>query len=144
MVVTSSVPRCKGTRRPLAEALLAQAVLSNKTQGYKHHPQLLRFKKCKNPSLQICNYLIAIHGEAVRRGYDFDKTKLGRTGRIERIRVTRGQLDYELSHLKRNLSSGAGDAGNSVGCASKMSPAVSGDCGCAGRVGNNFAAPKRA
>jgi hypothetical protein len=91
------------------EALLAKAVLSNKTRGYKRHPQLLRFKTCQNPSLQLCNYLLAIHGEAVRRGYNFDKTKLGRTGRIERIRVTRGQLDYELSHLKRKLKLRAPD-----------------------------------
>jgi hypothetical protein len=62
------------------EALLAQAVLSNKTRGYKQHPQLLRFKTCTNPSLQICNYLRSIHGEAVRRGYNFDEAKLGRPG----------------------------------------------------------------
>jgi hypothetical protein len=85
------------------EALLAQAVLSNKTRGYKRHPQLRRFKMCKNPAVQICNYLRAIYGEALRRGYNFDKAKLGRAGRIEKIRVTRGQLEFEWNHLKRKL-----------------------------------------
>ena len=78
-------------------------MLSNKTQGYKHHPQLLRFKKCKDPSLQIANYLRAIHREAMRRGYRFDKSKLLRLGRTQKISVTRAQLAFEWNHLKRKL-----------------------------------------
>ena len=91
------------------EALLAQAVLAHKTQGYKRHPQLLRFKKCKRPRVQIANYLHVIYREAVRRGYRFDKSKLGRVGRIEKICVTREQLDYEWLHLKRKLKARAPD-----------------------------------
>jgi hypothetical protein len=91
------------------EALLAQAVLSNKTKGYKHHPQLSRFKECKSPFSQISNYLHAIQCEAERRGYHFDKRKVRRVGRIEKICVTRGQLDYEWIHLKRKLRTRAPD-----------------------------------
>jgi hypothetical protein len=92
------------------EALLAQAVLSNKTIGYKNHPQLIRFKSCKNPRSQIANYLRVIHGEAVRRGFRFDKAKLSRPAKIEKICVTRGQLDYEWIHLKRKLRARAPDS----------------------------------
>jgi hypothetical protein len=92
------------------EALLAQAVLSKKTRGYTHHPQLLRFKVCKNPRSQIANYLRAVHCEAMRRGYNFDKNKLGRTGKMQKIYVTRGQLDYEWTHLKRKLRTRAPDS----------------------------------
>jgi len=89
------------------EALLAQAVLANKTRAYHRHPQLLRFKKCKRPRVQIANYLQVIYQEARRRGYRFTKSKLGRVGRIEKICITRGQLDYEWVHLKRKLKARA-------------------------------------
>jgi hypothetical protein len=92
------------------EALLAQAVLSNKTRGYKHHPQLLRFKKCKSPCSQIAKYLRAIHAEAVRRGFNFDRAKVIRAGKAEKICVTHGQLDYEWTHLKRKLRARAPDS----------------------------------
>ena len=92
------------------EALLAQAVLANKTRGYKHHPQLLRFKNCKSPRSQIARYLRVIHAEAVRRGFDFDRAKLSRAGKVEKICVTRGQLDYEWTHLKRKLRARAPDS----------------------------------
>jgi len=85
------------------EALLAQAVLSNKTRGYKHHPQLLRFKQCKDPRLQIANYLHAIYREAVNRGYRFDKSKLLRSRKTRKICVTKAQLEYEWTHLKGKL-----------------------------------------
>lgn len=92
------------------EALLAQAVLSKKTRGYKHHPQLLRFKKCKSPRSQIAKYLRVIHAEAVRRGFNFDRAKVSRAGKVEKICVTRGQLDYEWTHLKRKLRVRAPDS----------------------------------
>ncbi len=85
------------------ETLLAQKVLQGKTKGYKFHPQLDRFKKCKDPVSAIALYLTAIHGESVRRGYSFDKSKIGTVKSKIKIPVRAGQIDYELTHLKRKL-----------------------------------------
>jgi hypothetical protein len=59
------------------EALLAKKVLSKKTKDYKHHPQLSRFQKQKNPLAIINSYLTAVHREASGRGYSFDWRKIG-------------------------------------------------------------------
>ena len=89
------------------EALLAQAVLCGKTIGYRHHPQLDRFRDCGSPRGGIALYLRAVHAEARRRGYRFDGSKIGRAGRAPALVVTRGQLDYEWRHLKRKLKARA-------------------------------------
>jgi hypothetical protein len=51
------------------EALLAQAVLRGRTNGYVHHPQLQRFRAQPSPLGAIADYLRGVHLEAVRRGY---------------------------------------------------------------------------
>ncbi|HEU5398983.1 MAG TPA: pyrimidine dimer DNA glycosylase/endonuclease V [Gammaproteobacteria bacterium] len=86
------------------ESLLAQAVLSGKTKGYRNHPQLDRFKACRHPRAAIATYLREVHAEALRRGYNFDARKIDR-GRVraESLKVTRGQLQYEWKHLRRKL-----------------------------------------
>jgi hypothetical protein len=48
------------------EALLARAVLCGRTKGYRHHPQLERFRAHASPRLAICAYLGAIEAEAAR------------------------------------------------------------------------------
>src|SRR5262245_31912429 len=58
------------------EALLAQKVLKGKTQGYRHHPQLHRSRRCGSPIAAITSYLWAVHEEAIRRGYSFDASKI--------------------------------------------------------------------
>ncbi len=85
------------------EALLARAVLSGKTAGYRHHPQLERFRQHAAPRSAICAYLGAVHAEAVRRGYKFDRRKVGRVREIETIKVARGQIAYEWQHLLDKL-----------------------------------------
>lgn len=85
------------------EALLAQAVLRGQTRGYKHHPQLQRFAESSAPCCAIARYLRGVQAEAVRRGYRFDARKIGRSRPIEPLPVTRGQLKYELQHLRRKL-----------------------------------------
>jgi len=84
------------------EALLAKAVLGGRTRGYRHHPQLERFRP--RPS-SIRAYLSAVHEEAASRGYRFDKRRIGRMGRASRIRTTTGQLAFERKHLMRKLRS---------------------------------------
>jgi hypothetical protein len=85
------------------EALLAQKVLQGATKGYKHHPQLLRFAKTKNPSAALASYLKAVHEESVRRDYDFDASKIDTQHSRRKITETQGQLLYEWRHLKRKL-----------------------------------------
>lgn len=84
------------------EALLAKAVLKNRTRGYKHHPQLERFRKSGKPVGAINLYLKTVLEEAGRRGYSFDSSKVGR-GRENTIPVTKGQVDSEWRHLSRKL-----------------------------------------
>lgn len=85
------------------EALLARAVLQGKTKGYRHHPQLQRFRNHPAPRAALNAYLRAIHAEAEARGYSFSKRKLGpRRARVV-LEVTRGQLRYEWQHLLRKL-----------------------------------------
>lgn len=86
------------------EALLAQAVLRGRTRGYRHHPQLERFRACGSPRAAINAYLLAVHEEAARRGYAFDRSKIRRC-ECAPIPVTRGQLDYEWQRLLAKLRS---------------------------------------
>ena len=99
----------KGLTALWREALLARAVLRGETRGYRNHPQLERFAARKDPAACIELYLCAVFDESRARGYRFDEGKLRRPAaggrRSGRIPVTRGQLAYELSHLKRKLRS---------------------------------------
>ena len=74
------------------EGLLARKVLLNQTTGYRNHPQLARFRHCTNPSAAIDTYLHGICDEAHRRGYRFDRNKLGTDDPALQITVTDGQL----------------------------------------------------
>lgn len=93
----------KGLVAVWREGLLARKVLQGRTRGYKHHPQLERFRNQKSPVGSVERYLHAVCDEASYRGYHFDRTKLSRIRRGRRITVTTQQLAYELSHLKRKL-----------------------------------------
>ena len=85
------------------EALLAQAVLLGQTHGYRHHPQLVRFRKQRDPVAAIATYLAAVQNEATQRGYQFDARKINPRRTRIRIAETRGQLLYEWQHLKAKL-----------------------------------------
>ncbi len=86
------------------EALLAKAVLRGETRGYKHHPQLARFRAHASPRSAINAYLAAVHAEAAARGYDFNRRKIGPVRRVAPIAATSGQLAYEWQHLMKKLS----------------------------------------
>ncbi|MDH4099280.1 MAG: pyrimidine dimer DNA glycosylase/endonuclease V [Nitrospirota bacterium] len=85
------------------EGLLAQKVLQGRTKGYRHHPQLIRFRKYDNPVDAISLYLRHVWEEAERRGYRFDRGKIcgGETDAC--IPVTDGQLRLEWEHLGKKL-----------------------------------------
>lgn len=85
------------------EALLAKKVLEGKTKGYKFHPQLIRFKKSTDPITAISAYLSYVYFEAKRRGYSFNKDKISIIELKEIIPVTKGQLQFEVRHLKEKI-----------------------------------------
>ena len=85
------------------EGLLAQAVLRGRTKGYRHHPQLERFRAQESPVGAIAEYLRSVHAEAVNRGYVFAGEKISRTRSSAIIPVTRGQLMHEWNHLMAKL-----------------------------------------
>jgi hypothetical protein len=86
------------------EGLLARAVLLGKTKGYRHHPQLIRFRRAADPRRAIDAYLFEVLREADRRGYRFDRRKIRHLTLTQKMPVTRGQIAYEFAHLKRKLA----------------------------------------
>ena len=85
------------------EGLLVQKVLAGGMKGYRHHPQLQRFRGQPDPLGAIAAYLREVRREAERRGYRFDATKIGDVAYDGRMTVTRGQLAFELAHLRMKL-----------------------------------------
>lgn len=85
------------------EGLLAQKVLQGLTKGYRHHPQLHRFRDSLDPVEAIGTYLSGVADEAHARGYKFDRTKIAGAATGSQIPVTEGQLQYEIEHLRRKL-----------------------------------------
>ena len=97
------------------ETLLAQAVLAERTRGYRNHPQLERFRAQPDPLAAVGAYLAGLADEATARGYRFDATRIivdatrivpspEEAGEpVPRIPVTEGQLHYEWEHLGRKL-----------------------------------------
>lgn len=91
------------------EALLAQAVLAGRTRGYTRHPQLERFRAHADPLAAVGAYLDAVAAAAHERGYRFDRDRIERdrladAEPVPRIRVTDGQLAFELAHLRAKLA----------------------------------------
>jgi hypothetical protein len=85
------------------EALLARKVLSGRTRGYRHHPQLFRFRQQAKPVALLDAYLLSIFHEAEERSFSFDRNKIGRPLKGEKIPVTSKQIAYEFEHLKKKL-----------------------------------------
>lgn len=86
------------------EGLLAQKVLAGGTKGYRHHPQLQRFRDQSDPLGAIAAYLREVQRDAQRRGYRFDATRIDNAAFDARMTVTRGQLAFELAHLRKKLA----------------------------------------
>src|SRR5436190_7824848 len=83
------------------EALLAQAVLRGRTKGYRHHPQLDRFRFHGKAIACIGTYLQAVRDEGLARGYALDAQRINPARHAGPLAVSRGQLEYEWTHLKR-------------------------------------------
>jgi hypothetical protein len=85
------------------EGLLARAVLRGATKGYRHHPQLIRFRELRSPVSAINQYLSVVADEADARNYRFDRTRIGPVRVRETIPVAKGQVAFETVHLRRKL-----------------------------------------
>lgn len=86
------------------EALLAQAVLCGETKGYRHHPQLNRFRNTPEPVCTIGAYLQEVCREAGQRGYSFDRSRIRRPQAAAFLPVTSGQIAVEWKHLLSKLA----------------------------------------
>jgi hypothetical protein len=86
------------------EGLLARAVLGGATRGYRHHPQLDRFRARRDPVAALDCYLSRVLDEARTRGYAFDGSKIHyRRCRHRAVAVTVGQIEHEWEHLLGKL-----------------------------------------
>jgi hypothetical protein len=81
------------------EGLLAQKVLSGKTSGYRHHPQLQRFREQSSPVDASACFLGHVYAESVIRGYTFDAGKIPDFCFKVMIDETDSQLEYEWKLL---------------------------------------------
>lgn len=86
------------------EALLAQRVLLGATRGYRHHPQLERFRQARDPVASIASFLLAVAAEADERGYRFDRSLVVAEPATEQLEATTGQLSFEAQHLGSKLA----------------------------------------
>jgi len=94
----------KGLGAVWREGLLALKVLRGRTRGYRHHPQLTRFRAHPEPVAAVAAYLREVLAESRQRGYAFAGEKIRGCGRTRRkIAETRGQLLHEWRHLLRKL-----------------------------------------
>ena len=85
------------------ETLLAREVLRGRTEGYRAHPQLRRFRSCASPHGAVNRYLAVVYAEAESRGYRFDRSKLRSYLAVPPMAVTDGQLQYEWAWLRKKL-----------------------------------------
>jgi hypothetical protein len=86
------------------EGLLARTVLAGKTRGYRHHPQLERFRRRRRPLALIDAYLGAVCDEADARGYRFDRRKIRpSTPTLPPFPVAAGPVRHEWRHLLSKL-----------------------------------------
>lgn len=94
----------KGLTACWREGLLARKVLLGETRGYRNHPQLSRFKTASDPLAAIDRFLAAVLAEAQSRGYHYDASKINLNADPVTVQVTRGQIEYEVEHLKKKLA----------------------------------------
>jgi hypothetical protein len=93
----------KGLLALWRESLLAQKVLKGETKGYRHHPQLRRFKDVPDPKSALATYMEVVYEDSLARGFGFSKGKIESERKPIRIACTVGQLLYEWEHLKQKL-----------------------------------------
>jgi hypothetical protein len=93
----------KGLLAVWREALLAKKVLQEGTEGYKKHPQLIRFKNNAYSINAINIYLNEIFTESKKRNFNFDGKKIGLLKKTNKINVSSEQVKFEFNHLLNKL-----------------------------------------
>ena len=97
-------PSCDGGRRI---GFMACHYCNGKSKWktpYYNHPQINRFKDCGHLAIKyIGTYLYYIRKEALKRGYNFNSSKIVDCDTELRAEVTQGQLEYEFKHLQNKL-----------------------------------------
>lgn len=83
------------------ETQLAQKVLHCETNGYRNHPQLIRFKDQTDPVSCVATYLRYIHREAVSRGYKFDATKIASGQKPAAYEMLEGPVTFRMATLEK-------------------------------------------
>ena len=101
-------PASEVPRRPRAGCLVAGRTScpsrsQGKTNGYAHHPQLIRFQEQSFPVGFVAEYLRVVHREAVIRGYRFAAERISRSRASGHLAVSDGQLAFEWHHLMEKL-----------------------------------------
>ncbi len=104
------------------EALLAQAVLHGATRGYRHHPQLERFKQQPDALRSIAAYLQGVADEARQRDYVFDVAKIRCIPAGATVAATHGQIMYEWQHLLAKLRGRSPDWYAKINCIALPDP----------------------
>ena len=94
---------CKGLVALWRESLLARKVLKGRTMGWRHHPQLNKFRTHNNPPVAVNTYLLYILNESRNRCYKFDKRKIEKKFTRTRIKVKRKDVMEEFEVLKGKL-----------------------------------------
>ncbi len=85
------------------QGLLAKAILEGTAEGYRHHPQLVRFRCHLSPVDAINAYLSHVLEEGLSRGYRFDAGRVTKPEGVAPIPVTEGQLRYEWNQFLARL-----------------------------------------
>lgn len=104
------------------EALLARTVLRGRSGGYRHHPQLARFRARPDPVASINAYLAGVLAEARRRGFRFDARKARGPRDGSRMPVTAGQMTFEQRHLAAKLRRRAPEVYRAMGALERPEP----------------------
>jgi Pyrimidine dimer DNA glycosylase len=90
------------------EALLAQKVLQGQATGYRHHPQLVRFRAMPDPVAVLATYLAVVYEEATRRGYRFAASKMAPERSTATLTAADRQLLYEWNGVTSSTNSWCG------------------------------------
>ena len=75
------------------------------TTGYRHHPQLIRFRLHPQPLQAMGVFLAGLAGEAEQRGYHFNKTRILQLETVNQIEEPMGNYASSGFTCKKNCES---------------------------------------
>jgi hypothetical protein len=103
LVTPPLLSRCKRPGGALARNTPGQTRARRKNKGLYQSPAARSFQSDQHPVDAINHYLQFIHREAEARGYNFDRSKIDWLCKKPKLKVTKGQIDFELKHLAKKL-----------------------------------------